>query len=131
MAMLYSDAADGLSGLLEWSEPIIYDRLLMAYRARLVDQAAICALARLHCRVWRALIAGDMNKCEICRNDLLLALRANQLSLDHLIDGDSGILIELLEIVMARYHNSMRTARSYHLALLELASRLIPARRAA
>ena len=38
--MLNGAAADGLSGLLEWSEPFIYDRLLMAYRARLGDSAA-------------------------------------------------------------------------------------------
>jgi hypothetical protein len=37
--MLNSEAADGLSGLLEWSEPVIYDRLLMAYRSRLGDKA--------------------------------------------------------------------------------------------
>jgi hypothetical protein len=129
--MLNSEAADGLSGLLEWSEPVIYDRLLMAYRSRLGDKAAIWKLARLHCRVWRALIAGDMPRFEISRNDLVVALRESDLSLDHLAADDSGIKIELLEVVMARYHNSMRTAKAYHLALLELAGRLTPARQAA
>jgi hypothetical protein len=130
MAMLNGAAADGLSGLLEWSEPVIYDRLLMAYRARLGDQAAVWKLARLHCRVWRALISGDMGKFEICRSDLVEALRENKLSLDHLAADDAGIMIELLEVVMARYHNSMRTAKSYHLALIELAGRLTPPRAA-
>jgi hypothetical protein len=129
--MLNSEAADGLSGLLEWSEPVIYDRLLMAYRSRLGDKAAIWKLARLHCRVWRALIAGDMARFEIGRNDLVIALRESDLSLDHLAADDSGIMMELLEVVMARYHNSMRTAKTYHLALLELAGRLTPARHAA
>ena len=130
-AMLNGAAADGLSGLLEWSEPIIYDRLLMAYRARLDDKAAVWKLARLHCRVWRALISGDMERFELCRDELVEALNESQLALDNLADDDAGIMIELLEVVMARYHNSMRTARSYHLALLELATRLTPARRAA
>jgi len=129
--MLKSAAADGLIGLLEWSEPVIYDRLLMAYRARLGDQAVVWKLARLHCRVWRALIAGDMSKFEICRDDLVLALGENRLSLDNLAADDSGIMIELLDVVMARYHNSMRTAKSYHLALIELAGRLTPALHAA
>jgi len=129
--MLNGAAADGLSGLLEWSEPIIYDRLLMAYRARLGDHAATWKLARLHCRVWRALISGDMERFEICRSDLVEALGESQLSLDHLAADDSGIMIELLEVVMARYHNSKRVAKSYHLALIELAGRLTPARRAA
>ncbi len=129
--MLNSAAADGLAGLLEWSEPVIYDRLLMAYRARLGEQAAVWKLSRLHCRVWRALIVGDMCKFEICRSDLVEALKENHLSLDHLAADDSGIMIELLEVVMARYHNSIRTAKSYHLALIELAGRLTPALRAA
>jgi hypothetical protein len=127
--MLNGEAADGLSGLLEWSEPIIYDRLLMAYRARLGDQAAIWKLARLHCRVWRALMVGDMGKFETCRNDLVAALDESRLSLDHLAADDAGIMMELLDVVMARYHNSMRTAKSYHLALIELATRLTPAPR--
>ena len=129
--MLNGAAADGLSGLLEWSEPIIYDRLLMAYRARLGDSAATWKLARLHGRVWRSLIAGDMGKFEACRSELMEALGECQLNLDHLAADDSGIMIELLEVVMARYHNSMRTAKSYHLALIELAGRMPPARRAA
>jgi hypothetical protein len=72
-----------------------------------------------------------MPRFEISRNDLVVALRESDLSLDHLAADDSGIKIELLEVVMARYHNSMRTAKAYHLALLELAGRLTPARQAA
>jgi len=129
--MMNGAAADGLSGLLEWSEPIIYDRLLMAYRARLGEQAAVWKLARLHCRVWRALISGDMVQFETSRDDLVAALAENRLNLDNLAADDAGIMVELLEVVMARYHNSMRTAKSYHLALIELAARLRPPRRAA
>jgi len=129
--MLNGGAAEGLSGLLEWSEPVIYDRLLMAYRSRLGDQAAVWKLARLHCRVWRALISGDMDQFEKNRNELVAALAENRLSLDHLAGDDAGIMIELLEVVMARYHNSMRTAKSYHLALIELGCRLTPGSRAA
>ena len=32
-------------------------------------------------------------------------------------------MIELLDVVMARYNRSHRTARAYHLALMELAGR--------
>jgi hypothetical protein len=129
--MLNGAAAEGLSGLLEWSEPVIYDRLLMAYRSRLGDKAIVWKLARLHCRVWRALISGDMGQFEANRRDLVAALAENRLDLDHLAADDAGIMIELLEVVMARYHNSMRTAKIYHLALIELAGRLTPARHAA
>jgi hypothetical protein len=40
-------------------------------------------------------------------------------------------MIELLDVVMARYNRSARTARAYHLALMELAGRLPPVRLAA
>ncbi|MGD1038650.1 MAG: hypothetical protein ABR878_16050 [Roseiarcus sp.] len=45
------DARDGRLGLLEWSEPVIFDRLRDAYCRRLADEDAGFALARLHCRV--------------------------------------------------------------------------------
>ena len=41
------------------------------------------------------------------------------------------IMIELLDVVMARYNRSHRTARAYHLALMELAGRVRPTRLAA
>ena len=53
------------------------------------------------------------------------------LTLDHLAEVDAEIMIELLDVVMARYKSSHRTARAYHLALMELAGRLRPARLAA
>jgi hypothetical protein len=40
-------------------------------------------------------------------------------------------MIELLDVVMSRYNRSARTARTYHLALMELAGRLPPVRLAA
>jgi hypothetical protein len=40
-------------------------------------------------------------------------------------------MIELLDVVMARYNRSHRTARAYHLALMDLAGRLRPMRLAA
>ena len=59
--------------------------------------------------------------------------RSTKLSLDleDLADADAQILVELLDIVMARYQRSMRTAKGYHLALIALAGRLAPPLRAA
>ena len=55
LADMNSSASDGLSGLLEWSEPVIFDRLRDAYASRVSDAGIAWALARLHARVWRAL----------------------------------------------------------------------------
>jgi hypothetical protein len=45
--------------------------------------------------------------------------------------GRREIMIELLDVVRAGYKRSARTARAYHLALMELAGRLPPVRLAA
>jgi hypothetical protein len=125
------DPSEGLSGLRQWSEPVIFDRLFAAYRTMLSDDAVAHALTRLHARVWRALIGGDMTGFAALRDNLIGALGHCSLTLDHLGEVDNEIMIELLEVVLSRYRGSQRTAKAYHLALMELAGRLGPARAAA
>jgi hypothetical protein len=125
------DASDGRRGLLEWAEPVIFDRLRDAYRRRLANEDDGWALARLHCRVWRALIAGDIARFERLRGDLVVALRRRGLDLASLAEADAQTMAELLEIVIARFQRSERVAKGYHLALIELGARLAPAGEAA
>jgi hypothetical protein len=122
-----SPVAEGLSGLLQWSEPVIFDRLLDAYRRRLSDPQICRSLARLHARVWRALISGDLMEFEALRGDLVEALAGAGLDLDCLAEADERTLTELVEIVVARFHRSQRLATGYHLALIKLAGCLTPA----
>jgi hypothetical protein len=129
--MMNADAALGLLGFLEWSEPVIFDRLLEAYRARIGLGAMSRKLARLHTRMWRALIEGEMPQYDALRWDLVEALDECHLDMDDLADADAQILVELLDIVMVRFQRSMRTAKGYHLALIALAGRLAPPLRAA
>ena len=83
-------------------------------------------LTRLHARVWRALIDGDMASFEALRETLVSALEHCDLTLNHLAEVDAEIMIELLDVVISRYNRSQRTARAYHLALMQLAGRLGP-----
>ncbi len=129
--MVLTDSAEGFSGLQQWSEPLIFDRLFAAYRRLIGADAAARSLSRLHARVWRALIGGDMQGFEALREALVLALGHVSLTLDHLAEVDAEIMMELLEVVVSRYHRSQRTAMAYHLALMELAGRLRPAQRSA
>jgi hypothetical protein len=121
------DAALGLAGLQEWSEPIIFDRLLEAYVKRLGAGPPAWALARLHARAWRAAISDDSRGLEAVRRDLAEALRGHLLGGDDADDADAAIIAELLDIVMIRFQRSLSTARSYHLALIVLAGRLTAA----
>jgi hypothetical protein len=129
--MLLADLSEGLSGLRQWSEPVIFDRLIAAYHKLIEDRELARALTRLHARVWRALLSGDMEEFEELRETLVGALDPCNLTLDHLAEVDGEIMIELLDVVMSRYNRSHRTARAYHLALMQLAGRLAPARLAA
>jgi hypothetical protein len=126
------DVAVGLAGLQEWSEPIIFDRLLDAYRKRIGIGAPAWTLARLHTLSWKAAISGDMNAFEKARWKLVNAVGDHQLGTADLAKADAEIIVELLDIVMARFQRSPSTARAYHLALIALAGRLTsPATQAA
>lgn len=120
------DAADGYTGLLEWADPIIFDRMLEAYGADSGDLKVVWRLARLHARAWRALIEGDLKAFEKRRFDLLDALADGNLDLDRVAEADARTLHELLAVVVDRFHRTPRMSMSYHLALLELAGRLSP-----
>lgn len=122
-----AQAAEGLAGLLEWSGPVIFDRLSLAYARRLSNCDAARALAKQHCRVWRSLLQGDCERFEAERAELLRLLAKSGLTLDHLADADNQTMAELVEIVIARFRRSPRTSQGYHLALLQLAMQLRPA----
>jgi hypothetical protein len=126
-----TDLSEGFSGLQQWSEPLIFDRLISAYCALVSDVGLARALTQLHARVWRALIGGDLSGFEALRETLISALEHCSLTLNHLAEVDAEIMTELLDVVISRYNRSHRTARAYHLALMQLAGRLGPAREAA
>jgi hypothetical protein len=115
-----------LSGLLEWSGPVIHDRLRLAYQARLSDPQCIGRLCRLHSSVWRALLSGDIGVFEALRAELGLQLAQAGLTLDHVAAADHATMRELSEIIIARFRRSPRTSHGYRLALLQLASFLRP-----
>ncbi|HEY1862319.1 MAG TPA: hypothetical protein VGG77_01255, partial [Roseiarcus sp.] len=69
--MLSADLSEGFSGLKQWSEPVIFDRLTAAYHKLIEDRELARGLSRLHARVWRALIAGDMEGFEESREMLV------------------------------------------------------------
>ena len=112
---------EGCQGLLEWSDPVIVDRLIRIYHDKLrrVDLARNFAI--LHAKVWRALIAGEYETFAVRREELVASLAEVSLTLDDFAEADSEILVELLQIVVARFQRSQRTAMGYHLALIEVA----------
>jgi hypothetical protein len=120
-------AEDGRLGMLEWSEPVIFDRLRETYGAYVAEEEWVSRLARQHCRVWRALIAGDMATFDDLRLELVATLKELGLDLACVAAADTRALMELNEIINARFQRCSRLAKGYRLALLELAKGLAPA----
>lgn len=123
---MQGNAADGFTGLLQWADPIIFDRMLEAYGAHVSDLKTVWRLARIHARVWRSLIEGDLKGFETKRAELIEALSQEDLDLDKVADADALTLRELLTAVVDRFHRMPRISLGYHLALLDLAGRLAP-----
>ena len=121
------DVEEALAGLLEWSEPVVFDCLHESYRSRLAEPTA-GSLAHRHARQWRALIAGDMTRFDELRRDLVDAVAAFELDVGCMLEADVGVLAELYEIAMARFDRSPRSAQAYRDALSALAARLTPAK---
>lgn len=124
-------AADGLSDLLEWSEPVIFDCLSEVYRTRVTEKDLIGQLARRHGRAWRALIAGDMSGFKSMRRELAAVLVALGVDLRCIVEADARAFHELSDIVTVRFQRRDRLVRGYRLALAEIAQRLAPVTRAA
>jgi len=123
--------ADGLSELLEWSEPVIFDCLNEIYRKYVPEKDVIAPLARLHGRAWRALIAGDMRRFRALRRELAAALQPLGIGPTCMAAADARALGELHDIVVARFQRCGRIAHGYRLALVEIANRLTPVLQAA
>jgi hypothetical protein len=116
--------SEGIAGLLEWSEPIIFDRLREAYLDHIRDGAKAMKLARLHAQVWRSLLVGDLPAFESLRGALVLQLAQAGLTLDHLAAADNQTMRELVAIVIARFRRTPSVAQGYRLAFRHLATRL-------
>ncbi len=122
---------EGLSELLEWSEPVIFDCLSETYRKYVREKDVVAPLSRLHGRAWRALIAGDMRRFRALRRDLAAVLQPLGVGPTCMAAGDARVLGELNDIIAARFQRCGRIAQGYRLALVEIANRLTPILQAA
>ena len=124
-ALSKSDSDEALAGLLEWSEPVVFDCLHECYGFRLEEPQARLRAQR-HVRQWRAAIAGDTARVDELRRDLVAALAAFKLDVAFAVEADACALAELYEIAMARFDRSPRSAQAYRDALKVLAAKLAP-----
>ena len=64
--MPWADLSEGFSGLKQWSEPVIYDRLIAAYWKLISDHELARDLTRLHARVCAPSFAATWRGSRTC-----------------------------------------------------------------
>lgn len=100
-----------------WAEPIIIDRAVDVY-ARLVDEAGTVAMARKHCRLWRAVFFEPTATVSPVVDDLRRAAHGLGLG-DTLVDDVNDLILEeLVDIVMSRYRASRNSAKTFSMVLM-------------
>ena len=122
-----ADLREARHDLWLWAEPVIIDRAVEAY-VRFVDEAGTAAMARRHCRLWRAVLCVGVQAL----GPLLEEMRGTALSLgltEAMIDDvDDVILEELVDIVACRYRSSRRTMKTFSMVLIGATAELESAR---
>lgn len=111
----------------QWAEPIIIDRAVEVY-ARAIDEAGTVAMARKHCRLWRAVLFDQPSAVPAILDEMRRA--AFGLGLPESIADDTNdiVLEELVDIVMSRYRSSRNTMKTFSLVLMSATSCLGTAR---
>ncbi|RYB02790.1 hypothetical protein [Lichenibacterium ramalinae] len=104
-----------------WAEPIVIDRAVDVY-ARLVDETGTVAMARKHCRLWRAVLLEPTATVSPVIDDLRRAAHGLGLPDTLVEDVNDLILEELVDIVMSRYRTSRNSAKAFSMVLMTATS---------
>lgn len=108
-----------------WSEPLIADCVYAAYESSMGGRTENSeALGRLHCRLWRNLLNGELVLARYLRRELLKAAVAEKLG-DATLDAiDSAVFEQLLDVIIRRGQRAARPAHVDGMSLLRAASAL-------
>lgn len=127
--MRLDDTDDPRQDILDWSEPLVGDRLLEAYHACFGGNMELCRpMTRQHARVWRLIIASQKTRAAEARRDLLQLARICRLSVEAIDAIDRLVLDELVDVISARFQGSPANTRLYGRLLVEASATLTETR---
>jgi hypothetical protein len=127
--MRFDDNADIRREILDWSEPIVGDRITAAYDICFGGNTDFCKpMSRQHCRVWKMIMSGDKRRAADSRSDLLRLARASRLGAEAIDAIDRLVLDELIDVISMRFRGSPADTRRYGRLLIEAASTLTETR---
>lgn len=123
--MRFDDADDVRQDMMEWSEPIVGDRIMDAYNVCFGGNQNFCKpLARQHIRLWRMVIGCDKRRAAEARRDLLRLASVSRLGAEAIDAIDRLVLDELVDILALRFQGSPSVARRYGRLMVETATTL-------
>ena len=107
--------------LLEWSQPLIADRVSDFYAACFDgDQDRLRMMKQQHCYVWRNLLLQDCDRIQPGRRQLVLLGKRSGIDSETLDQIDEAVLDELAEIIAVRFHRSAAKVRDYSRSLIRV-----------
>jgi hypothetical protein len=108
-----------------WSEPLVADHIYGAYEHWLGGKCdGSEELGRRHCRLWRNLLSGDIQRARQTRGDLLKHARLADAGEEILEAIDAAVLSELLHVILRRSQSALEESRVDGMALMQAASAL-------
>lgn len=127
--MRLDDTDDVRQDILDWSEPLVCDRLCEAYDACFGGNAELRQpMARQHGRVWRLILSREKRRAADARRDLLKLARICRLGVEAIDAIDRLVLEELVDVVAQRFQGSPASTRLYGRLLIEASATLTEAR---
>jgi hypothetical protein len=130
--MRLDDTENTRQDILDWSGPLVSDRIADAYDICLGGDVALCRpMSRQHARLWRMIISSDKRRAAAARRDLLILARASRLGAEAIDAIDRLVLDELIDVIAARFQRSPSATRRYNRLLIEAAATLTETRLAA
>jgi hypothetical protein len=127
--MRLDDTDDIRRDILDWSEPVVSDRIADAYDVCFGGNAELCKpMSRQHTRLWRLIISSDKRRAADARRDLLRLARASRLGAEALDAIDRLVLDELVDVIASRFQGSPAATRRYSRLVVEAAATLTETR---
>jgi hypothetical protein len=119
------DAIGSREDLANWCQPIIVDFLHDQYASHLGEtHTSLRVLALSHARLWRFLILGDEDRLVTARREIIGIARLAGIKTAAVNEVDQSVLLELMDVIVARFLRTPALARSYSRVVLVAATRL-------
>ena len=122
------DVTEARRDLWQWAEPVIADCAADHYDRLMPTRLASTILAKKHCRLWQSIIHDQRAAVPQARDELHRTAEKFGLKPETTDDVNTAVLEELVDVVLARYRGSHRSAKVFSMILMSATPHLEAAR---